>query len=51
MQSDTQPQRIKINSSIVSKSAMNSFDEMFPLGRMFPLAVIHTLSNLKLWKV
>ena len=30
-----------INSSIVSKGAMNSFNEIFPLARMFPLAVIH----------
>ena len=29
-----------INSSIVSKGAMNSFNEMFPLARMFPLAVM-----------
>ena len=31
----------KVNSSIVSKGAMNSFKEMFPLARMFPLAVMH----------
>ena len=33
---------IKRFSSIVSKGAMNSFKEMFPLVRMFPLAVKHT---------
>ena len=32
----------KVNSSIVSKGAMNSFNEMFPLARVFPLAVMHT---------
>ena len=32
----------KVNGSIVSKDAMNSFNEMFPLARMFPLAVMHT---------
>ena len=31
----------KINSYIVSKGAMNSFKEMFPLARMFPVAVMH----------
>ena len=31
----------KVSSSIVSKSAMNSFNEMFQLARMFPLAKIH----------
>ena len=31
----------KVNSSIVSKGAMNSYDEMFPLAKMFSLAVIH----------
>ena len=31
----------KLNSSIVSKGAMNNFNEMFPLTRMFPLAVMH----------
>ena len=31
----------KVNSSIVSKGAMNNFNEMFPLARMFPLAVMH----------
>ena len=30
----------KINSSIVSKGALISFKEMFPLDRMFPLAVM-----------
>ena len=30
-----------VNSSIISK-VMNSFNEMFPLARMFPLAVMHT---------
>ena len=34
----------KINSSIVSKDAMNKFKEMFPLARMFPLAIVHTPS-------
>ena len=28
-------------SSIVSEDAMNSFNEMFPSARMFPLAVMH----------
>ena len=28
--------------SIVSKSAMNSFNEMFPLTRMFQVALMHT---------
>ena len=32
----------KINSSIASKGVMNSFKEMFPFARMFPLAVMHT---------
>ena len=31
----------KVDSSIVSKGAMNNFNEMFPLARMFPLAVMH----------
>ena len=31
----------KINSSIISKGVMNSFKVMFPLARMFPLAVMH----------
>ena len=31
-----------INSSIVSKGAMNSFKEKFPLARMFPLTAMHT---------
>ena len=31
----------KVTSSIVSKDAMNSFNEMFPLARMFPLALMH----------
>ena len=30
-----------INSSIVSEGAMNSFKEIFPLARMFPLPVMH----------
>ena len=30
-----------VNSSVVSKGAMNSSNEMFPLARMFPLAVMH----------
>ena len=34
----------KINSSIVSKGAMNILTEMFPLARMFPLAVMHGAS-------
>ena len=34
----------KVNSSIVSKGAMNSVKEMFPLARMFLLAVMHTSS-------
>ena len=29
------------NSCIVSKGAVNSFKEMFPLARMFPVAVMH----------
>ena len=32
----------KINGYIVSKGAMNSFKEIFPLSRMFPLAVKYT---------
>ena len=32
----------KVKSSIVFKGAMNGFHEMFPLARMFPLAVMHT---------
>ena len=35
----------KVDSSMVSKGAMNSFNEMFPLARMFPLAVMHSGSN------
>ena len=31
----------KTNSSIVPKGAINSFKEMFPVARMFPLAVMH----------
>ena len=31
-----------INSPIVSKGAMNSFKEMFPLARMFPVVVMHS---------
>ena len=31
----------KVNGSVVSKGAMNSFQEMFALVRMFPLAVMH----------
>ena len=38
----------KVNSSIVSKGAMNSFKEMFPLARMFPLAVMHRGGELSL---
>ena len=34
----------KVNSSIVSKGVINSFNEMFPLARMFTLAVMHTPS-------
>ena len=30
-----------VNSSIVSKSSMNNFNEMLPLARMFPLAGMH----------
>ena len=36
----------KINSSIVSEDAMNKFKEMFPLARMFPLAIVHTTPSL-----
>ena len=36
----------KVDSSIVLKGAMNSFNEMFSLVRMFPLAVMHPLSPL-----
>ena len=32
----------KVNSSMVSKSAMNCFNEMFSLARMFLLAIMHT---------
>ena len=32
----------KINSSVISKGAMNKLREMFPLARMFPLASMHT---------
>ena len=32
----------KINSSIVSKGVINSFNKKFPLARMFPLAIMHT---------
>ena len=41
----------KVNSSIVSKGAMNSLKEMFPLARMFPLTVMHTPSpsSVGLW--
>ena len=35
----------KVNSSIVSKGAMNRFKEIFPLV-MFPLPVMHTLLNI-----
>ena len=35
----------KINSSIISKDAINKFREIIPLARMFPLAVIHTPSS------
>ena len=38
----------KVNSSIVSKGAMNSFKEIFPLVRMFPLAVTHEAVKLNL---
>ena len=31
----------KVTSSIVSEGAMNTFNEMFQLARMFPLAKIH----------
>ena len=33
----------KVNSSFVSKGPMNSFNKMFPLARIFPLAVMHYL--------
>ena len=33
----------KINSSIVSDGAMNRFKEMFPIARMFPLPVMHSV--------
>ena len=36
----------KFNSSTVSKCAMNSFNETFPLARIFLLAVMHTLPHL-----
>ena len=36
----------KVNSSIVSKDAMNRFKEIFPLVIMFPLPVMHTLLNI-----
>ena len=36
----------RINSSIVSKGAMNSFKEIFPLARIFPLAVMHMVQDL-----
>ena len=36
----------KFNSSAVSKCAMNSFNETFPLARIFLLAVMHTPSHL-----
>ena len=36
----------KVNSSIVSKCAMKSFNETFPLARIFPLAIMHTPSHL-----
>ena len=32
----------KINGSIVFKGTMNKLREVFPLARMFPLAVKHT---------
>ena len=41
-QSDFSTTYRKVNSSIVLKGAMNSFNVMFPLARMFPVAVIHT---------
>ena len=31
----------KVNSSIVSKGSMNSFNEMLPLPRMFPPSAMH----------
>ena len=31
----------KVNSSIVSKGAINSIKEILPPARMFPLAVMH----------
>ena len=30
-----------VDSSIVSKGAMNVFNEIFPLARIFPLVVMH----------
>ena len=36
----------KVNSSIVPQGTMNSFKEMFPLARMFPLAVMHRKGHL-----
>ena len=41
----------KINSSIVSKGAMNSYKEMFPLARMFPLAVMQVFYRTKRLRV
>ena len=32
----------KVNSSIASQGAMKSFNEMFPLASMFPLAIMQT---------
>ena len=40
-QYDAQRTYQMINSSLVSKGAMNSFKEMFPLARLFPLTVMH----------
>ena len=31
----------KVNTSIVFRGAMNNFNEMFPLAKIFPLAVMH----------
>ena len=37
----------KVSSCIVYKGAMNSFNEMLPLARMFPLAVMHMGQSFK----
>ena len=30
---------------------MTSFNEMFPLARMFPLAVMHSISSMIIWNI